>query len=163
MTIMKIRNSGFTIVELLIVIVVVAVLAAISVVAYNGIQSRAIISKTKSDLAAFQRLLELYKADNGTYPISLSSGTQWDRQTPATKDTFIVGVVPMYTPGLPIVTDGSGQYLYISAGSEYKMIKYRSGGLSATEWNSVPAEMKDHRESMKDRYGVWSAGGGGLG
>lgn len=33
--------SGFTIVELLIVIVVIAILAAISVVAYNGIQTRA--------------------------------------------------------------------------------------------------------------------------
>ena len=35
------RNNGFTIVELLIVIVVIAILAAISIVAYNGIQQRA--------------------------------------------------------------------------------------------------------------------------
>lgn len=37
---MKRNMSGFTIVELLIVIVVVAILAAISIVAYNGIQVR---------------------------------------------------------------------------------------------------------------------------
>jgi prepilin-type N-terminal cleavage/methylation domain-containing protein len=42
MTIRKVHNhSGFTIVELLIVIVVIAILAALSVVAYNGIQNRA--------------------------------------------------------------------------------------------------------------------------
>ncbi len=35
------NNSGFTIVELLIVIVVIAILAAISIVAYNGVQNRA--------------------------------------------------------------------------------------------------------------------------
>lgn len=37
------KSSGFTIVELLIVIVVIAILATISVVAYTGIQSRAMI------------------------------------------------------------------------------------------------------------------------
>lgn len=35
------RQKGFTIVELLIVIVVIAILAAISVVAYTGVQGRA--------------------------------------------------------------------------------------------------------------------------
>ena len=38
---MSIRQKGFTIVELLIVIVVIGILAAITVVAYNGIQERA--------------------------------------------------------------------------------------------------------------------------
>ena len=39
---MRQTKSGFTIVELLIVIVVIAILAAITIVAYNGIQNRAI-------------------------------------------------------------------------------------------------------------------------
>lgn len=50
------RIKGFTIVELLIVIVVIAILAAISVVAYNGIQNR-----SKESVAA-QELNDLYKA-----------------------------------------------------------------------------------------------------
>ena len=44
------RQKGFTIVELLIVIVVIAVLATISVVAYNGVQDRARQAKISSDI-----------------------------------------------------------------------------------------------------------------
>ena len=46
----KNRYTGFTIVELLIVIVVIAILAAITIVAYTGIQDRAKESNVQSDL-----------------------------------------------------------------------------------------------------------------
>ncbi len=61
-------HSGFTIVELLIVIVVIAILAAISIVAYTGIQNRARASEASSALTQAKTKLELYKVDNGTYP-----------------------------------------------------------------------------------------------
>ena len=62
------QQSGFTIVELLIVIVVIAILAAISIVAYNGIQQRANNSKTTAALSAWIKGLNLYKADKGRWP-----------------------------------------------------------------------------------------------
>lgn len=61
------RASGFTIVELLIVIVVIAILAAISIVAYNGIQGRARDSERKTELASLKKALHYYYADNGDY------------------------------------------------------------------------------------------------
>lgn len=64
------RPSGFTIVELLIVIVVIAILAAISIVAYTGIQNRARASEVSSALSQAKKKLELYKVDNSTYPTS---------------------------------------------------------------------------------------------
>lgn len=64
------KKSAFTIVELLIVIVVIGILAAISIVAYNGIQNRANDTTVKADLQKLSKILELYKADYGKYPTS---------------------------------------------------------------------------------------------
>lgn len=61
-------KSGFTIVELLIVIVVIGILAAITVVAYSGIQARAENSKTVSAVQAYKKALLHYAIDNGSYP-----------------------------------------------------------------------------------------------
>lgn len=65
---MKKTTSGFTIVELLIVIVVIAILAAISVVAYNGIQSRANDVAIQADLNNTAKKISEYAAINGQYP-----------------------------------------------------------------------------------------------
>lgn len=61
-------SVGFTIVELLIVIVVIGILAAITIVAYNGIQQRARDTDRRQGVATIKKALELYKIDNGGYP-----------------------------------------------------------------------------------------------
>lgn len=68
-------KKGFTIVELLIVIVIIGILAALIVVAYNGIQNRANDTAVQSDLAAFAKKLETVKADasDGSYPATFTS------------------------------------------------------------------------------------------
>lgn len=72
----KRTRSGFTIVELLIVIVVIAILAAITIVSYNGIQAQAQNAKVLSSIDAYTKALRLYKAQNGTYPSIVESETQ---------------------------------------------------------------------------------------
>ncbi len=62
------QNRGFTIVELLIVIVVIAILASISIVAYNGIQRRANVSAAYSDMKSLGQAFEIYRVDYGQYP-----------------------------------------------------------------------------------------------
>ena len=66
----KRRSPAFTIVELLIVVVIIAILAAITIVAYNGIQNRARASAASSALSQAVKKLELYKVDNSAYPTS---------------------------------------------------------------------------------------------
>lgn len=71
------RNSkntiqGFTIVELLIVIVVIAILAAITIVSYNGIQNRAYDTTVQSDLNTLMKKAGLFHAEEGRYPTSVN-------------------------------------------------------------------------------------------
>lgn len=68
---MRKRQTGFTIIELLIVIVVVGILAAVSVVAYKGVQGRAMASVLKSELSQATRQLAAYHAEHGVYPSAL--------------------------------------------------------------------------------------------
>lgn len=54
------KQHGFTIVELLIVIVVIGILAAITIVAYNGLQARAKDAQRVNDVDTITKALELY-------------------------------------------------------------------------------------------------------
>lgn len=84
-------QTGFTIVELLIVIVVIGILGAITIVAYNGVQSRARDTRRLDDANSIRKALELYRIDTGVYPSAINSnmsnsdpnlpGSGWESST----------------------------------------------------------------------------------
>jgi len=62
------RTKGFTIVELLIVIVVIGILAAITIVAYNGFTTSSKTASAKSSASIAAKKAGTYHAETGNYP-----------------------------------------------------------------------------------------------
>lgn len=68
------NKQGFTIVELLIVVIVIAILATITIVGFNGIQNRAKDSALKSEISTMRKQLSVFATTNSdTYPSSINS------------------------------------------------------------------------------------------
>lgn len=93
------RSSGFTIVELLIVVVVIAILAAITIVSFNGISKRAAESAVQADLKNASTQLGIKKVEGDTYPtpnlpddIKASEGNSFEYTSDGT--TFCLSVIP---------------------------------------------------------------------
>lgn len=104
----RLATSGFTIVELLIVIVVIGILAAITVVAYNGIQNKANEVSVTADLRNISKQVELHKINIGHYPSTTEIETLKIKVNKAA-----YGVNP---------TGATGFYCVSADGSEYSIV-----------------------------------------
>ena len=119
------KRGGFTIVELLIVIVVIGILAAISIVAYNGIQNRANDTAVQSDLRNFHNIVAQHRAINGSYPTTLTAnmGIKFTRSAH--------GMDYQSRTARYCVNATTDQYIIYAISKSGKYYKYMSqGGLS---------------------------------
>jgi prepilin-type N-terminal cleavage/methylation domain-containing protein len=104
------RRVGFTIVELLIVVVVIGILASITIVSYNGIVQKARESQMKSNLLNVYKQLSVDKVYDGIYPVSLAAANDGK--------------------GIIAESDASYQYTYSNAASsETFCVTYFKSGL----------------------------------
>ncbi|MCL5439271.1 MAG: prepilin-type N-terminal cleavage/methylation domain-containing protein [Patescibacteria group bacterium] len=156
---LKIQNfkKGFTLIEMLIVVVIIGVLAALLMVNFIGVRQRARDAQRKSDLRQIQAALELYRADQGGYPQSLEVCTDGALGVPAPNCTTIymqkVSRDPLSKPApnekkYQYVVDGSPATIYClraclenSSDSESDVVKNpdlsRCAGLSNCGSNYV--------------------------
>ena len=103
---------GFTLVELLIVMAIIAILAGISIFALQGARTSARDARRKSDLEAISAAIEVYRADCDEYPIGGSLPSPLQRNCTGTMNTYME----------TIPTDpGGGGYYYWSDGAKYRI------------------------------------------
>jgi len=109
-------TSAFTIIELIIVITVIAILATVTIVAYNGIQDNAHKATLMSDLDNATSTLELSYKQNGSYPASVAvadNGNPLSASTGTTYTQYIVGTNTS-SPTYCLTATNSGQRYTIS-------------------------------------------------
>lgn len=108
------RPHGFSLVELLVSVSIIAILIAIGIASYATINKQSRDAKRKSDLEQIRAALEMYRADNGYYP-SAGSGS-WVAASSST-DT-LVGLTPAlvstYIPVIPTDPKSSQNYMYLA-------------------------------------------------
>jgi general secretion pathway protein G len=153
------KQTGFTIVELLIVIVVIGILAAITITAYTGVQGRARDTQRIADLKAITEALEIYRVNNGAYPtpVSTPNASSWEVSTNGSNvaTNFLSALVSSNGINrVPVDPNNTGVTLnpsFNSATFEYFYYVYAAGSggcdatrgafyiLGATRMDSVPA------------------------
>lgn len=159
------KRNGFTIVELLIVVVVIAILAAISIVAYGGIQERARNAQRTQDVRTIAKALELYYINNGQYPsgacgsscpVNKKINSSWATTSDGSWSVLEAALVPDYISALPTdpkaststpaAISGGYNYDYVvpggwcsaAAGNIYLLTYNLEGATSATQDRQVP-------------------------
>lgn len=122
------RNDGFTLIEIMVVLIIIGLLAGIVVPKLMGRTEEAKRTKTAVQIKNLQSSLDLYKLDNGIYP-STDQGLQALTEKPA------VGEIPNnwkeggYIEKIPKDPWGSN-YVYISPGvhGDYDLYSYGADG-----------------------------------
>lgn len=123
-------QRAFTLIELLIVVAIIAILAAIATPNFLEAQTRAKVSRTHSDLRSLRTALETYRTDYNGYPIvgNPKFATNFDLYTPLDKRlrplTTPVAYIsslpsdPFYSRGADGIEAASSNYIY-SPGNLY--------------------------------------------
>ncbi|MEK7073911.1 MAG: prepilin-type N-terminal cleavage/methylation domain-containing protein [Patescibacteria group bacterium] len=115
MKVQRTKNSGFSLVELLITVSIIAILIAIGVASYATINRQSRDTKRKSDIEQIRSALEMYRADNGSYP-SAGSGS-WVAASSATD--ALIGLTPSlvstYLSVVPRDPKSTQTYMYVAS------------------------------------------------
>lgn len=150
---MKHKGYGFTIVELLIVIVVIAILAAISIVAYNGIQQRANNTAIINAASQSMRLLQAYIAQEGAYPFTTSSANiciTTESGCASSGDAPAVNANATFDANMRQVGNLPRSVPVLSGGDRYGVL-YQYSSNRTLDGQSQPAVMKYYLQGTNQR------------
>lgn len=135
-------NTGFTLIEVMVVVVILGILAAIIVPRIMSRPEQARIVKVKQDISAIQNALDLYKLDNGNYPTTdqgLQALVTKPTSPPIPRDWKSDG----YLQDLPMDPWGSA-YQYMNDNEKVRIFSYgpkgKDGNSEIGNWNMNASE-----------------------
>jgi prepilin-type N-terminal cleavage/methylation domain-containing protein len=132
---MKKISAGFTLVEIIVVVSIVAILSAIIYANFSQGSAQSRDAKRKSDLRNLQTAIELYKTENGRYPAGCNGVNIWSGHSGsyacAADSQYIVDLAPKYIKTLPVDPKLNGVesgYMYLTneKGTVYKLVAWKT-------------------------------------
>lgn len=136
---MKKNSTGFSLIEVLVVVIILGILAAIVVPNVMGREEQARVVKAKQDIRALLSSLKQYKLDNFTYP-SMDQGLQALRNPPAGNPPAPHWAEGGYVDALPNDPWGN-PYLYLNPGIHGTIDVYTLGADGETGGEGVYADL----------------------
>jgi prepilin-type N-terminal cleavage/methylation domain-containing protein len=149
------EKSGFTIVEILLVIVVLSILAGLTMVAYRGVQDRARVAATRSEMLSVGQSAAIFRAENdrspstmGDFSTVLKEAKIYDSTRTAEKsyaicaDTFGYAFVA-WNPLVQTYKNGDTLYLYSSNGGQQIFELPNSSLSSANQLDKICDQVYD--------------------
>ncbi len=146
----RLQSRGFTLIEIMVVIGIIGILAAIVSVNFSSTTAVSRDAKRQADIRQIQAALEAYKNKNGRYPAQCAAtganADGWsgqigtDYECDNNTGEYIVGLAPEYISVLPVDPKLSGTnsgYVYRvdSAGQVYKIMAMRTVEAETVAWN----------------------------
>ncbi|MGD9732214.1 MAG: type II secretion system major pseudopilin GspG [Desulfamplus sp.] len=132
-------NCGFTLIELMVVVVILGILASLIVPRLMGRTDEARVIKAKVDISAIETALKLYRLHNGNYP-STEQGLRALIEEPTTEPLPRRWDKNGYLEKKSIPKDPwDREYIYLSPGvhDEYDIISYGADGAPEGEGNDA--------------------------
>lgn len=134
--------SGFTLIEVMVVVVILGILAAIVVPKIMSRPEQARLVKVKQDITAIQSALDLYKLDNSIYP-STDQGLQALVTRPSTPPVPRDWKSDGYLQDLPLDPWGTA-YQYMNDNEKVRIFSFgpkgRDGNSEIGNWNMNEAK-----------------------
>lgn len=131
-------KKGFSLIEILVAVTIISLISTTAFISYEQFQKKSRDAKRKSDLLELKVALEMYKTNNGSYPLTPPDTWYSSESGDNVSDNggnYITGLIPNYIAQLPRDPKGGNSsycttpvwkraYIYRSDGKDYKLLSH---------------------------------------
>lgn len=154
------KNKGFTLIEILIVVSLLGLLLTVILFATNSSNAKARDTERLSNVKEVEKALTMYQLEHGSYPVSsggdwVGNASDWGGYSDTGPSGYIPNLAPKYISKLPVdpKQENNKGYLYKSNGNEYFFLAYKT-----LEKIDTPAHLQRPSNPASNDLAIYTAG-----